>query len=162
MNTIKVKSLTYESFRKYGSFSKIENPDTPYIGKSPVRFYRDILPLQLREVSVSTTVIEPIPFIVDKMEYHSDTGEAFMMLNGDAVICLGVATADGNLPEQLEAFYVPKGVMIYVHPGVWHYAPFPTKNEVLYSLVLLPPRTYALDCSVLELPEEQQYELLIK
>lgn len=159
MKSIKIQKLDLEIFQKYGQYAPVINPITPFIGKEPIRFYRDIISLGHGPVTVSNTVVNPIPFVVDKMEYHTATGEGFMMLDGDAVICLGIATANGKLPDQLEAFHIPLGVMVYINAGVWHYAPYPVDDKPLNSLVLLPERTYAKDCIAVPIAEEDQLGL---
>lgn len=159
MNSINVKNLDLLTFQKYGQFAPIINPVTPYIGFGEIHFFRDIISLGAGGLSVSNTVIDPMPFVVKTMEYHTATAENFMMLDGDAVICLGIATPDGKLPEELEAFFVPKGVLVHINAGVWHYAPFPVEKKQLNSMVFLPERTYTIDCTCIELSEKEQYKL---
>lgn len=158
MKTIKIQTLTFENFQKYGRFAQILNPVTPCIGKQPVLFYRDIIQLgSVSPLSFSNTVVFPTELLVNILEYHTATGEGFMLLDGDAIICVGIATADGEIPiDELEAFYVPKGVMMYVNAGVWHYAPYPVNNKPINSLVILPERTYANDCIKKEISTEMQ------
>lgn len=158
MKTIKAQKLTFENFQKYGRFARILNPEPPYIGKQPILFYRDIIQLgSICPLSLSNTVVYPMELLVDILEYHTATGEGFMLLDGDGVICVGIATADGEIPvEELEAFYVPKGVMIYLNAGVWHFAPYPLDKEPLNSLVILPERTYVNDCIKKEIPMEKK------
>lgn len=158
MTTIKVRSLTLEGFQKYGRYVSILAPVTPSIGEQPILFYRDIIQLGgVAPLSFSNTVVCPRKLCVDILEYHTATGEGFMMLDGDAIICVGIATADGEIPvDELESFYVPKGVMVYVNAGVWHYAPYCVEDKPINSLVILPERTYANDCIKKEVPEQQK------
>lgn len=159
MNTIAIKEMDLGSFQKYGRYAPVLQPTTPCLGTSPIRFFRDILSLGNEPVTVSNTMVDPMPMIVDTMEYHSRTGEGFMILDADAVICLGIATSDGKLPQTLEAFHLRQGVMVYINPGVWHYAPYPIGNQPINSLVLLPERTYALDCQKVVLTADDWYIL---
>jgi len=161
MNTIQAKPLTEQSFAKFGRYGDILNPVSPFIGETPIQFYRDILPLHGSvPLSASTTCVAPMELIVKVMEYHTATPEIVMMLDDDAIICVGPATADKNPPiDQFEAFYLPKGVMVYLHPGVWHYAPFPLHEKMIHSLVLLPERTYANDCVNVEIDKEHQVKI---
>jgi len=159
LKNINVQVLDHDRFQKYGQYASVINPVTPYIGFGEIRFFRDIITLGSGPISVSNTVVEPMPFVVETMEYHTATAESFMMLDGDAVICLGIATTDGKLPEKLEAFHVPLGVLVHLNAGVWHYAPFPVKNKQLNSIVFLPERTYTIDCTCIELSENEKYKL---
>ena len=158
MKEITVKKLTPENFEKFGRYGDIGNPSGQFIGKSPVRFYRDILPFGYSApMSASTTLVEPKEFVVDTLEYHTCTPEILMMLDQDAVICIGAATAQKEPPmDNLEAFYIPKGVMVYLNPGVWHYAPFPLGDMPVHSLVLLPERTYVNDTLCIAIEPDKQ------
>lgn len=156
MKTIKAQELTYEGFRKFGTFARILNPDTPHLGDADSQnwFYRDILPLTAKDgkLSVSAGVGKPAEPVVDILEIHTETPEAFMMLDGDAVMAFGPATGENEIPrEEIEAFHIPKGVMIYLRPGVWHYGHYPIGDQNVTSIVLLPERTYANDCLKREL-----------
>lgn len=44
MKSIKVKNILEADFSVYGRCADLLHPDTPYIGESPVQFYRDMLP----------------------------------------------------------------------------------------------------------------------
>lgn len=161
MKKIQVKQLKECDFSKYGRYVNLMEPDSPYIGESPVRFYRDMMPLGGNEtLSLSITLAEPRGYRVDVMEFHTGTGECFLSLDGDTYICVGPATA-GREPviEEMEGFFVPAGTAVYIHPGVWHFAPFPAEEKAIHSLVLLPQRTYANDCVKYEIPEEEMPEL---
>ena len=162
MNNINAQKLSLDKFQKYGRFAQIINPVTPCLGEKPVLFYRDIIQLGgVRPLSFSNTVVDPMELRVDILEYHTATGEGFMPLDGDAAICVGIATGDGEIPvDELEAFYVPKGVMVYLNAGVWHYAPYPVDKKPINSLVILPERTYANDCVKKQISAESQ--LMIK
>jgi hypothetical protein len=39
MYKVKINELTLESFRKFGSFANMLNPDVPKIGAAPVEFF---------------------------------------------------------------------------------------------------------------------------
>lgn len=145
---IPVKNILKSNFSVYGRYTDLLHPEGPYIGKEPVRFFRDLMPLSGKEaLSLSITELTPMPLTVDVMEFHTGTGECFLTLDGDTYICVAPATAEAELREDmLEAFFVPAGTAVYLHPGVWHYAPYPAEKKVLHSLVMLPQRTYANDC----------------
>ena len=164
MKTLKIQALSPEGFKKFGTYSRILHPDTPHLGEvtDPICFYRDILQVRAQGyVSVSAGVCLPVEKKVDVMEFHSRTPEAFMMLDGDVAMAFAPATADSEVPvDEIEAFLIPRGVMVYISAGVWHYAQMPLGSTPVTSVVLLPERTYANDCYKVTLPEEQQILLL--
>lgn len=161
MKKIAVKNILECDFSVYGRYANLLEPDTPYIGADPIRFYRDMLPLGGNEtLSLSVTRVEPMKMVVEIMEYHSCTSECFISLDGDTCICVAPATPGSEpQPDQMEAFFVPSGTAVYIHPGVWHYAPYPAGDKPIHSLVMLPQRTYANDCIARALNEDKKMEL---
>lgn len=158
MKKLEIKNLLESNFEVYGRYADLLNPSSPYIGEDPVRFYRDMMPLSGdKTLSVSVTKGCPMPHVIDVLEYHSYTGECFLTLDGDTYIGVAPANSAGK-PEmdQMEVFYVPRGCAVYLHPGVWHYAPYPAGEYETHTLVLLPERTYANDCYKYELSEEEK------
>eukprot|EP00039_Didymoeca_costata_P016967 m.310430 g.310430 ORF g.310430 m.310430 type:complete len:256 (-) comp16476_c2_seq12:3284-4051(-) len=55
-------------------------------------------------------------------DYHPDGAQMFWSeSNVPFVVCLGESKyGDDIKPEFMRAFYVPKGVGVYIHPGTWH------------------------------------------
>lgn len=156
------QALTPHGFQKYGRYAALNAPDGPFIGENPVLFYRDLLPLgpSPEPLAASVTQVAPMPLLVDVLEYHTRSWEGFLCLDQNAYICVAPATCGTPpVPETFEAFLVPTGTFVYLHPGVWHYAPFPTEPKPLHSLVLLPERTYQNDCEKVLLPPEEQAEI---
>ena len=47
MRKVKVQELS-EKFAVYGRYAKLLNPAGQHLGASPIRFYRDLLPLKPR------------------------------------------------------------------------------------------------------------------
>lgn len=156
---MKIKELTMDSFSAYGRFSSMVEPHGASIGDDPILFYRDLMPVPAfsPHMSFSVTEIRRREPVVDVLEFHSKTSECFLNLDGDGIFCVGTATNTG-LPdfESLNLFYAPKGTLIYIYPGVWHHAPYCIEGDVLHSLVFLPERTYANDCVVYQIPEEER------
>ena len=160
MKKLKVMNILESDFSVYGRYTDLLHPKGPSIGEAPVRFFRDMMPLGQAEVlSLSVTEMEPMELKADVMEFHSRTGECFLTLDGDTYICVAPATPDSVIrAENMEAYYVPAGTAVYLHPGVWHYAPFPVEKKTLHSLVMLPQRVYANDCIKYELSEPAEFE----
>ncbi|MEG0963670.1 MAG: DUF4867 family protein [Lachnospiraceae bacterium] len=161
MKKIEVKNILDCDFSAYGRYVNLLDSQLPYIGEEPIRFYRDMMPLGGNEtLSLSVTIVEPMKKIIEEMEFHSKTGECFLSLDGDTYICVGVATEKPELrTEELKAFFVPMGTAIYIHPGVWHYAPYPVGEKTIHSLVILPQRTYANDCIKVKLEKDKMLEM---
>lgn len=164
MRKIKVKELSLEGFRNYGYFANMLKPETYGFGEPPIQFFRDILQLYIgNEVSsFSICQVAKRALIIDKTEFHSSCGEGILPLDGEVLIHCGPATRKGVLPfEEFEVFRVPKGTMVVLKPGVWHHAPFALGKEPVHILIVLPERTYANDCTVVELSKEQRREIEI-
>jgi ureidoglycolate lyase len=85
---------------------------------------------------------------IDTNEFHTSTGEGILPLDNDIFIHVGPATA-GEVPfEKIRVFLIPKGTMVVLRPGTWHHAPFTSGNKPANVLIVLPERTYAIDCTV--------------
>jgi len=155
-----IKELTLQAFQPYGSFANMLNPNTAHLGEPPIQFFRDMLPLDLgtaTTASFSICRVETRPNVVDVTEYHNTCAEGILPLDGDVLIHVGPATPVGEIPlDAFEIFRVPQGTMVALRPGVWHHAAFTHNTDVVNVLIVLPERTYANDCAVRELTEEQR------
>jgi ureidoglycolate lyase len=156
MKTIKAQDLTAAAFRKYGDFAKMVEPEGENFGRV---FWRDQVQQEFggaSTVSYSTCRVEPRPFVIQAGEYHSHCGEGILPLDGDAYIHVGPATPNGAPApaDRFEVFRVPQGTMVTLRPGIWHMAPFATADKPVNVLVVLPERSYANDCVVARLAEE--------
>jgi ureidoglycolate lyase len=162
MQTAQVEMLEPARFAPFGSYANLLQPVGPQIGSSPITFYRDMLPLELagKNTSFSVCCVEARAGVIDVMEYHSSTGEGILPLDGDVLVQVASATPrDVPFPaEEVRVFLVPKGTMLCLRPGVWHHAPFALEAAV-NMLIVLPERTYANDCTVLELAPRQQIQI---
>jgi len=163
MRKAKVKELSLESFARYGTFANMINPDTVKIGAEPIEFYRDMVGLDLggRTIaSFSVCRVMKRPPVVDITEYHNGTAEGILPLDVDVLIHVGPATPTGEIPlDDIEIFRVPKGTFVSLRPGVWHHAPFAHNADVANVLIVLPERTYAIDCEVTVLAEKDRIDI---
>ena len=163
MRKEKVKELTLEGFAKYGSFANMVNPQAEKLGAEPIEFFRDMAQLDLgcRTIaSFSTCRVCKRPPIVDVTEFHNGTGEGILPLDADILIHVSPATPVGEVPlDKVEIFRVPKGIFVSLNPGVWHHAPFALNTNVANVLIVLPERTYAIDCHVTEILEKDRIEI---
>jgi len=93
-----------------------------------VEFFRDMVTLGLGQTncaSFSVCRVMQRRWIIDSIEYHSNTGEGMLPLDGDVVLYFAPATANGETPlDDFEAFIVPKGTMVTIRAGVWHFGAF--------------------------------------
>ena len=166
MKKLKFKELDIKDFRIYGSFTNMLDPgsvQTEKIGDEPIEFYRDMIRLNLGQnniASFSVCHVTKRPPIINVTEYHSYCGELMLPLDGDILMHVGPATANGVIPlDRIEVFHVPKGTLVVMNPGVWHHAPFAYRCDIVNILVAIPERIYANDCKVFEITEEEQIEI---
>lgn len=162
MKKVQVKTLRVDTFAKYGSYAMMVNPKAPKLGKEPVEFYRDMVPLEICGASPMFSVcrVAPRPAVIDVTEFHTRCGEGMLPLDSDVLMHFGIATADGKPPlDEIEVFLVPKGTFLAIRPGVWHHAPFTAGAKEANVLIVLPERTYANDCVVVELSGRQRLQI---
>jgi len=161
MRTVQVEELSVEGFLPFGFYVHHIDPQAEKIGEPPIEFFRDMVQQDLGGCSVasfSTCRVEKRGLVIDVTEYHSKTAEGILPLDNDVLIHVGPATArDEGVPlDKLRVFWVPKGTMVVLRPGVWHHAPFTVNEKAANVLIVLPERTYATDCVVIELGEGEQ------
>jgi len=160
MNTIKAVPITEENFKKYGTFSSfLENPEC---APGEAIFHPNRV-----EICASTgmplgfsmlTVKKAERMIIDVAEYHNCAEEGVFMIDDDAIMHVAPPSAQ-PMPEKVEAFIVPKGTMVRMNFGVWHYAPMPVHNDMLHIIIVLPKRLYANDCVICRYNDDQQMEI---
>lgn len=152
MKTISIRPLSKEAFSQYGDYASITTPASLHFGDHPVRFFRDMLQMQLGKetnVSFSCCTIDKREMIIDALEYHNYTCETILVLDADYIMPVAPAVGSEKMPaEKIEAFFVPKGTAVTCRPGVWHGAGYVSGAEELHVLCCLPERTYMNDCFV--------------
>ncbi len=156
MRTCTIEELSAAEFLPFGTYANCIDPSAERIGAPPVEFFRDLVQEEIgnaRPVSFSTCRVEPRDPVVTVTEYHTGTGEGILPLDRDVLIHAGPATPPGTPPvERFRVFRVPRGTMVCLRPGVWHHAPFALGGPA-NVLIVLPERTYANDCTVVELED---------
>jgi ureidoglycolate lyase len=165
MRKVRIRELGLESFRPYGSYANMIDPDAPKIGKEPVEFFRDMLPLDLGGASVASFSICRVlerPLLIDATEYHNRCAEGILPIDSDVLIHVGPATPPPDpIPlDRFEVFRIPRGTLVSLRAGVWHHAPFAWKSRVANVLIVLPERTYAIDCMAISLSSGDRIEIL--
>ncbi len=160
----KIKELTKESFKIYGDYASMLEPQGVKFGTAPVEFFRDMLQMSLGNsncVSFSLCRLEKRPFVIEASEYHNFAGEMIIPLDGDILMHVGPAVDTDEVPaEQIEIFRVPKGTAVCIRPGVWHQAAFAYGCDRVHILVALPERTYKTDCHLFPLAPEKQIRII--
>jgi ureidoglycolate lyase len=162
MREVTVQELTPESFAKYGEYADMLKPEREKIGEAPIEFFRDMVPLNLATTRTASFSICKVGWrepVVDVTEYHSVCEEGNVPLDRDVLMHFAPATPNDVIPwDRIEVFRIPRGTFVTTRPGVWHHAPFlaDRADGAAHVLVVLPERTYANDCYVEELPEEQR------
>ena len=163
MDAVKVRGLSPDAFQAYGTYARMVNPDAVRIGQEPVEFYRDMVQVDLAgagAASFSTCRVLKRPPVVEVVEYHTACGEGILPLDGDVLIHVAPATPNGQVPlDRIEVFRVPQGTLVSLRPGVWHHAPYAVDTDVANVLIILPERTYANDCEVYEIAENEQISI---
>jgi len=164
MRTIKAVPITHDNFRPYGSFASMLEP-SGHCFPGDNTFYPDQVALNVqggRPVTFSPlTVKKPERMIVTEAEYHNTTGEGVFVLDDDAVIHVAPPSNHEIVPEQTEAFIVPRGTLVKLNTGVWHLAALPVHNDLLHVMIILPECTYANDCTVCQYSEDRQVEIVL-
>ena len=158
MRTIKAAALSVDGFLPFGSYSNMIDPDAQKFGSPPIEFFRDMIQQELggeSSVSFSTCRVEKREPIIDVSEYHSKTAEGLMPLDNDVLIHVAPAVPGGAPAplDEMRVFIVPKGTFVVLNRGAWHHAPFAFNSDLANILVVLPERSYANDCTVVESDE---------
>ena len=158
MRTIQAQPLTVEAFREYGEFYDLLHPQGHHMGT----FFHDHVLMSVSghaPAAFSAYVVErPEAMIVKEAEYHNDTSEIILPLDGDIITY--VATPSKELePENTVAFYIPKGTVVRLNAGVWHKDSFAVDQDQVHTMICLPERTYQRDCVILPYGEENWIEI---
>lgn len=160
MRTIQAQPLTVEAFREYGEFYDLLDPKGHHMGT----FYHDHVCSAVSgnaPIAYSAYVVEkPEKMIVKEAEYHNDTSELILPLDGDIVTYVAAPSKELE-PENTVAFRIPKGTIVRLNAGVWHKDSFAVDQPQVHTLIVLPERTYMRDCVVLPYGEEHWMEIVI-
>ena len=166
MRTVRVEPLTVESFLPFGFYANMIDPQAEVIGARPIEFYRDMAQLDLGgagSASFSICRVEPRDCVIDVTEFHTATGEGILPLDNDVLIHVAPATPiDADPPlDKFRVFRVPKGTLVALRPGVWHHAPITPNDKPANVLIVLPERTYANDCEVVTLDDDDKIRIAL-
>ena len=162
MRTIKVEALTHEGFAPFGQFYTIDNPEGYALCGELHKFFPDRLVADCpTRVGYSPILVKkPEKMIITQQEYHTTTWEMIMPLNDDMILHCAPASAGTPVTHLAKAFLVPKHTIVKMNSAIWHLAPLPANEAELAALIVLPECTYANDCTVVDLKEDEQFEIV--
>lgn len=163
MKKIKAEKLSREGFAAFGSYYCMTEPDGHALYGTLHQFFPDRLTgASFGQIGFSPiTVKKPKVMLVDEMEYHTTTWEMILPMNDDMII--QVTPASGRKPalKLTRVFLVPKGTLVKLSAAVWHLVPLPVHEPELQAMIILPECTYMNDCNVIQLNEEERFEIIL-
>lgn len=163
MKTIQAVPVTHEAFAPFGQFYPMGAPDGYALCGQIHQFFPDrITADSVHRVGYSPILVKkPEKMIITQQEYHTTTWEMILPLNDDMIIHVAPASAGAPVGHLSQAFVIPKNTMVKINAAIWHLAPLPVNQEQLTAMIILPECTYANDCTVVDLPEEQQFQIVL-
>ncbi len=162
MKTIKAEPITNESFAPFGQFYTMAEPDGYALCGEIHKFYPDRINADSNHrVGYSPIVVKkPDKMVITQQEYHTTTWEMILPLDDDMILHCAPASAGTPVTDLAKAFIVPKHTLVKMNAAIWHLAPLPANNNSLTAMIILPECTYANDCTVVDLTEDQQFEII--
>ena len=157
---LRVQELTKDTFAPFGTYFDIQ---TGY-GDEIISFLPDRMLHYIGTPaldSISTIRIQYRPLFVDVTEFHHGCEEVFGGFNCDLVFHVGLLDKDQQPDfDSFRLFRLPRGCFARVKRMVLHHAGFVMNQEdIATGIVLLPPATYTIDCTVL--PIEPKIILIV-
>ena len=162
MKTVKVQPLTHEDFAPFGTFYNMAQPDGYALFGELHKFFPDRVTADSNHrIGFSPIVVKkPERMIVTQQEYHTTTWEMILPLDDDMILHCAPASAGAVVTDLVKAFLVPKNTLVKMNAAIWHLAPLPANKDKLTAMIILPECTYANDCTVVDLGEEEQFEIV--
>lgn len=163
MKKIKAVKINHEDFAPFGQFYDMVNPSSYPLCGELHKFYPDRITADSEHrLGLSPLVVrKPEKMVITQQEYHTNTWEIILPLDDDMIIHVAPASGGETVTDYVKAFIVPKNTMVKLNAAIWHLAPLPVNNDKITTLIILPERTYANDCVVVDLKEEEQFEIVL-
>ena len=163
MRTVKAEPITHEAFAPFGQFYNMEKPEGYALCGEIHQFFPDRLNADSQHrVGYSPILVKkPEKMIITQQEYHTTTWEMILPLDDDMILHCAPASAGAPVGHLAKAFIVPKHTLVKMNAAIWHLAPLPATKEQLTAMIILPECTYANDCTVVDLPADQQFEIVL-
>ena len=163
---IKVKKLSYENFKGYGTFHNLHDEFSQKERESNEEFiiHHDVVTQNLgitTKAAFFTCYFKQGPNIVTKLEAH-DTCEETLIFEQDTIIAVAPTCKEDKPPrDSIETFFVTKHTIIKYYIGIWHYAPFLPDAYITNTFYCMPERIWEYDETPIELDENEQVEIII-
>ena len=163
MKTIQAVPISNEAFAPFGQFYSMDTPKGYALCGELHSFFPDRLVADSQHrVGYSPIVVKkPEKMIITQQEYHTTTWEMILPLDDDMILHVAPASAGTPVGQYAQAFLVPKHTLVKLNAAIWHLAPLPASKEALTAMIILPECTYANDCTVVDLPADQQFEIVL-
>ena len=163
MKTVKAVPLTHEAFAPFGQFYTMDQPQGYALCGELHKFFPDRLVADSEHrVGYSPIVVKkPDRMVITQQEYHTTTWEMILPLDDDMILHVAPASASTPVTELAQAFIVPKHTLVKMNAAIWHLAPLPASKDALTAMIVLPECTYANDCTVVDLADDQQFEIVL-
>ena len=162
MRQIKVEPITNEAFAPFGQFYTMDKPQGYALCGELHQFFPDRVNADSNHrVGYSPILVKkPEKMIITQQEYHTTTWEMILPMNDDMILHVAPASAGTPCTQHGKAFLVPKHTLVKMNAAIWHLAPLPANADQLAAMIILPECTYANDCTVVDLPADQQFEIV--
>ncbi|MBR4017164.1 MAG: Ureidoglycolate hydrolase [Oscillospiraceae bacterium] len=162
MRQIHIEPITNEAFAPFGQFYNMENPQGYALCGELHQFFPDRVNADSNHrIGYSPILVKkPAKMVITQQEYHTTTWEMILPMNDDMILHVAPASAGTPVTQYAKAFLVPKHTLVKMNAAIWHLAPLPANADQLAAMIILPECTYANDCTVVDLPEDQQFEIV--
>ena len=162
MKQLKIQPLSRDAFAQFGEFYDMANPDGYPLCGAIHKFYPDRLTTSCQgRLAFSPLVVKkPEKMVITQQEYHTTTEELLLPIDDDIILHVAPASGGAVVTDCAKAFLVPKNTLVKLKTAVWHLAPLPANNDAVTVLIILPECTYAHDCTVVDLKENEQFEIV--
>jgi ureidoglycolate lyase len=150
------EELNRETFRKLGDFEDMLTLGERFTGGPTTEgFFPDALQFDNNGKAMSFSIcrVSGTPTHIKAVEYHSESYEGILPLDGDIYMFAAPPWWFMKLDE-IKIYRVPRGTMVKLKPGVVHGTVISADGSPVNVLVALPERTYSNDCVFTELKEE--------
>ena len=163
MRKVKAELVNHENFAPFGEFYSMIEPNGYALCGEIHKFFPDrIVADSNHRVGYSPIVVaKPEKMVITQQEYHNTTWEMIIPLDDDMIIHCAPASAGAVVTEHAKAFIIPKNTLVKINTAIWHLAPLPVNNDKLTAMIILPECTYAQDCTVVDLKEDEQFEIVL-
>jgi ureidoglycolate hydrolase len=124
----------FNNFKKYGSIISLQDTvkAQPALIEKNFEWWGRLAVLDsLKGFEVGLLRLKVNELVINKMERHKNTQEILVPVDGKFIIPVSCHKGESDLlpPEEVKAFYLDRGQIIVLKPGIWHCAPFPLQDN---------------------------------